>query len=61
MNRLTIFAVAAILPVYAMAGGSDGGGGAPPTMSVDEPSLVGLLVLGAAVVGALKLRAKFKK
>lgn len=57
MNRLSIFAVTAILPLYAMAGDSGG----LPTTTVDEPSLIGLMVLGAAVVGALKLRAKYRK
>lgn len=53
MKKLSIFAVAAFLPLSALAGAAP--------VPVDEPSMLGLLVLAGAVAGGLKLKSKFKK
>ncbi len=56
MNKVSMFAVLVFLPILASAGIFD-----EPTTKVPEPSVLSLMLVGVAVIGAIKLRNRFKK
>ena len=61
MNKVSMFAVLAFLPILAIASEVmppiDNGNG----IAVPEPSALSLMLVGVAVIGAIKLRNRFKK
>ncbi len=56
MKKVLMFAVFAFVPLVASA--LENGNGAVP---VPEPSVLSLMLVGVAVIGAIKLRNKFRK
>ena len=60
MQKIVMFAITVLLPVLASAGA-----GGPTTctdcFTVPEPSALSLMLIGVAVIGAIKLRNKFRK
>ena len=52
MKKVLMFAVFAFVPLVASAG---------EPVAVPEPSALSLMLVGVAVIGAIKLRNKFRK
>ena len=56
MKKVLMFAVFAFVPLVASA--VENG---PPPVTVPEPSVLSLMLVGVVVIGAIKLRNKFRK
>ena len=66
MKEVFAFVVLALVPLLASAGSiigdpTCGGLGNPCPATVPEPGALSLMMMGLAVIGAIKLRNKFRK